>query len=156
MREICASGTVRGGAGNILTYSALNSISGCASWSWGALAKLGARRKLHLEGCALAGRRLDPDSPTVHLDDLLCNGEPEARAALGLGKGTVDLVELLKDARLLRFRDARPRIHHAHGKAAIHSSCRHPHFASIREFNGVANEVEEHLGEALLVAKANW
>ena len=37
----------------------------------------------------------------MHLDDLLGDGEPEARAALRLGKGAVDLVELLEDPMLL-------------------------------------------------------
>jgi hypothetical protein len=42
----------------------------------------------------------------VHLDDLSCNGEPEAGAALGLGVGTIDLMELLEDAGLVLFRNA--------------------------------------------------
>ena len=46
---------------------------------------------------ALQQLRLDPNAAAVHLDDLLGDGEPEARAALRLGKGAVDLVELLED-----------------------------------------------------------
>ena len=37
----------------------------------------------------------------MHLDDLLGDGEPEARTALGLGVGAVDLMELLEDPILL-------------------------------------------------------
>ena len=43
----------------------------------------------------------DPDAAAMHLDDLLGDGEPEPGAALGLGVGAVDLMELLEDARLL-------------------------------------------------------
>ena len=65
------------------------------------LAKFGARGELHLKCRSFARRRHHPDAAAVHLDDLLGDGEPEARAALGLGKGTVDLVELIDDAILL-------------------------------------------------------
>src|SRR5262245_56626595 len=57
---------------------------------------LGARRKLQFKGCIFAERRLNPNAPTVHLDDLLGDGEPEAGAALGLGKGAVNLMELIE------------------------------------------------------------
>jgi hypothetical protein len=46
-------------------------------------------------------RRLDPDAPAVHLHDLLGDGETETGAALCLGIGTVDLVELSKMCRLM-------------------------------------------------------
>src|SRR5262249_11790119 len=113
--------------------------------SWDGSAKLGTRRKLHLEGCTFAGRPLDPDAPAVHLDGLLGDREPEAGAALCFGTGTVDLVELFKDAHLLGFGDARPRVRHADGEVTIDRLCRYTHFSSIREFDGVADEVEEHL-----------
>jgi hypothetical protein len=41
------------------------------------LPQLGARGNLHLKRRALAQGRLDPDASTVHLDDLLGDGEPE-------------------------------------------------------------------------------
>ena len=65
------------------------------------LAKFGARGELHLKCRSFARRRHHQHAAAVHLDDLLGDGEPEARAALGLGKGTVDLVELIDDAILL-------------------------------------------------------
>ena len=40
-------------------------------------------------------------SPTVRLDNLLGNGEPEACAAFGLGERAVDLMELIEDPILL-------------------------------------------------------
>jgi hypothetical protein len=47
-----------------------------------------------------------PDAAAVYLHDLLGDGEPEARAALGLGKRAVDLVELIEDPILLLKRYA--------------------------------------------------
>src|SRR5262245_9859009 len=61
------------------------------------LPKLSTGRELHLERRALAQGRFDPNTPTVHLHDLLGDGEPEAGASLGLSVGTVDLMELVKD-----------------------------------------------------------
>jgi hypothetical protein len=46
----------------------------------------------------------------VHLYDLPGNSEPKARAALGLGVGTVDLMELLEDSGLMIFGNAWSRI----------------------------------------------
>src|SRR5215831_12014673 len=65
------------------------------------LAELGACGEFHLKRRSLARRRLYPDPAAVHLDDLLGDGEAKARAALGLGKRAVDLVELLEDPTLL-------------------------------------------------------
>src|SRR5262245_9384766 len=59
--------------------------------------EFGARGELHLKRRSFARRRHHPDAPAVHLDDLLGDGEAEARAALGLGKRAVDLVELVED-----------------------------------------------------------
>ena len=66
----------------------LGSSQGTLDW----LAELGARWELHLKRRSFARRRHDPDAAPVHLDNLLGDGEPEARAALGLGKGAVDCV----------------------------------------------------------------
>src|SRR6516162_3323759 len=53
--------------------------------SWRSLPKLGSRGQLHLEGRALAERRLYPDATAVHLNDLLGDGQTKAGTALGLG-----------------------------------------------------------------------
>src|SRR5262245_32637965 len=91
----------------------------------------------------------------MHLHDLLGDGEPEARAALGLGKGTVDLVELIEDPTLLVERYARAGVAHGDGKTAIARACGDAHLAGVGELDGVADEVEQHLREALLVAETN-
>src|SRR5262245_60503893 len=121
-----------------------------------ALAELSASRQLHLEGRALAECRLHPNAAAMHLDDLLGDGEPEARATLGLGKRAVDLVELIKNAGLLLLRDSWPRVRHADGEMPICRRRGDTDLAGVGELNGVANEVEQHLREALFVAEANW
>src|SRR5262245_3051318 len=60
-----------------------------------------------------------PDPAPVHLDDLLGDGEPKARAALGLGKGTVDLVELIEDPTLLVEWYAGTGVCHRDGEMAV-------------------------------------
>src|SRR5262249_30055270 len=52
--------------------------------------------------------RLDPDAAAVHLHNLLGDGETKPGAALGLGVGAVDLVELLENAGLVLLRNAGP------------------------------------------------
>ena len=85
--------------------------------------------------------------PAVQLDDALGDGEPEPGAALLLGVRAVDLMELLEDSRLLGRRRCRARCRvtatreHAIGRAG-----RNAHLARIRELDGVADEVEQHLG----------
>src|SRR5262249_27357562 len=110
----------------------------------------------HLERRTLPYGRFDPDATTMHLDDLLGDGEAQTGAALGLGKGAVDLMELFEDTRLLLGRDTRTRIGHSNIEVPIYGLGRDPHLSGIRELDRVADEVEEHLGEALLVAEANW
>src|SRR5262245_57413095 len=103
------------------------------TWSWGALAQLGADRQLHLKGRAFAQDRLDPNPAAVHLDDLLCNGEPEACAALGLGVRAVHLMELFEDAGLVLFGNTWPRIGHADIEAAVDSFGRDSHSPFVGE-----------------------
>jgi hypothetical protein len=79
----------------------------------------------------------------------------QTRPTLGLGIGAIDLVELLEDARQVFRRYARPRIHHADGEMAVHHRRRDAHLAGIGELDGVTHQVEQHLGEALLVTEAD-
>src|SRR5262245_7105812 len=84
----------------------------------------------------------------MHLDNLLGDGEPEARAPLGLGKGAVDLMELIEYTRLLLLRDPRSRVRHADGEVTVDRLRRDAHFARISKFDGVPDEIEEHLGRS--------
>src|SRR5215831_4680143 len=120
----------------------------------GNLAGLGARGKLHTERRALAYRRFDPDAPAVHLNDLLGDGEAEAGASLGLGKGAVDLVELLKDPRPLVLGNTWPRIGHCDAEVTVDRLGSYTHLTSVGELDGIADEVEQHLRETLLIAEA--
>src|SRR5262249_34915677 len=119
------------------------------------LAIFGLDRQLHLEGCTFAERRLNPNAAAMHLDDLLGDGEPETSATSGLGQRAVDLVELLEDASSLVIGNAWPRIGHADVEVVVDRLGTHTHLAGIGELDGVADEDEEHLREALLVAEAN-
>src|SRR5262245_39787658 len=119
------------------------------------LSEFGARGELHLKRRSFARRRYHPDAPAVHLDDLLGDGEAEARAALGLGKRAVDLVELLEDPTLLVERYAGPGVGHRDGEMAVPRACGDAHLAGIGKLDGVTDEVEQHLREALFVAEAN-
>jgi hypothetical protein len=52
-------------------------------------------------------------------------------------------------------RDARPGVRDAHVELAVDGFGRGAHFAGISELDGVVDKLEQHLGEALLVAEAN-
>ena len=47
------------------------------------------------------------------------------------------------------------RVGHGNGEVAVHGRRGDAHLARVGELDGVADEVEEHLGEALLVAQAD-
>src|SRR6478752_6216325 len=104
---------------------------------------------MHAEGSSLAERRFDPDAAAMHLDDLLGDRKPEAGPALGLGVGAVDLVELVEHARVLVCRYAGARVGDGDGKVAAHGTGRDADLALIRELDGVADKIEQHLREAL-------
>src|SRR5262245_26129073 len=91
----------------------------------------------------------------MHLHDLSGDGEAEAGAAFGLGAGAVDLMKLLEDALLLFDGNAWSSIRHPHGKMAVHPRGADPHLTGIGELDGIADEVQQDLGETLLVADAN-
>ena len=91
----------------------------------------------------------------MHLDDLLGDGKAKAGAAFGLGIGVIDLMELLEDTLQLLGRYSGTRVRHADGEAAIHRRRGDAHLARVGELDGVADEVEEHLREPLLVAPAD-
>src|SRR5262249_239820 len=116
-------------------------LFGCAS-SWHGPPEFGARGEFHLEGRAIPERRFDPNAAAVHLDDLPGACEPQTGPALGLGVGTVDLVEPLKDAGLVLFGNAWPSIGHADVEVAVDRLGTHAYLARVGELDGVADEVE--------------
>src|SRR5215467_7758237 len=50
---------------------------------------------------------------------------------------------------------AGPGVRHGDGEMAIPRACCDAHLAGVGELDGVANEIEQHLREALFVAEAN-
>src|SRR5262245_46562166 len=119
------------------------------------LAELGACGEFHLKRRSFARRRHHPDAAAMHLDDLLGDGEPEARAALRLGHRAVDLMELLEDPILLIKRYTRAGVRYRDGEMAVPRGSGDAHLAGVGELDGVAHEIEHHLREALLVTQAN-
>src|SRR5262249_21385902 len=87
--------------------------------------------------------------------DLLGDGEAEARAALGFGKGAVDLVKLIEDPTLLLKGYAGPGVGHRDGEMAIPRTRGDAHLAGVGELDRVPNEVQKHLREALLVSETD-
>jgi hypothetical protein len=83
------------------------------------------------------------------------DGQTKAGTALGLGVRAVDLMELLEDPILLIKRYARPGVCHRYSEMAVPCAGGDTDFASVGELDGVANQVEQHLREPLLVAKPN-
>src|SRR5215467_15293048 len=120
------------------------------------LSEFGTRGEFHLKRRSFARCRHHPDPAAVHLHDLLGDGKAEPRAALGLGQRTVDLMELLEDPILLIKGYARPGVRHRDGETAVARTRGDAHLAGVGELDGVAYEVEQHLREALFIAKANW
>src|SRR5262249_28522236 len=108
-----------------------------------------------MESRALAQYGLHPDAAAVHFDDLLGNGEAKASTAFGLRIRVIDLMELLENARPLLFRDSRAGVHDADREVSIDSLGGDADLTGIGELDCVANEIEQHLREALLIAKAD-
>src|SRR5262245_49180504 len=135
--------------------TAVKIVLGSSQGTLDGLSEFGARGELHLKRRSFARRRHHPDAAAVHLHDLLGDGEAEARAALGLGKGAVNLVELIEDPTLLVERYAGPGVCYGDGEMAVPRARCNAHLAGVGELDGVANEIEQHLCEALLISEAN-
>src|SRR5215468_5623127 len=127
--------------------TAVKIVLGSSQGTLDGLSEFSPRGELHLKRRSFARRRHHPDAAAVHLDDLLGDGEPEPRAALGLGKGTVDLVELIENSILLIKGYARAGVGHRDGEMAVPRARGDVHLADVGELDGVANQVEQHLRE---------
>jgi|SRR5215467_9727123 len=82
------------------------------------------------------------------------DGESQSRATLGLGIGAVHLMELLEDAGLVLPRYSRPRVRYGDREVAADHFGRDTHLPMVGELDGVADQIEQYLGEALFIAKA--
>src|SRR5262245_54014685 len=89
----------------------------------------------------------------MHLHDLFGDGESQTRTALRLGERTVHLMEVLKDSPLVLLRYSRSRVRYADRKVAVDCFGRNSHLPFVGELNGVADQIEQYLGEALLITK---
>src|SRR5215831_19135339 len=67
---------------------------------------------------------------------------------------TIHLVEFLEDALLLLEWNARPCVAHRNEKLTIGAARRDAHFTPVCELDGIADQIQKDLGQALLVAKA--
>src|SRR2546421_12843680 len=98
-----------------------------------------------MEGGAFVQPALDPDAPAVHLDELLGDAKPEARAAELARDGGVELAELGENLGELVRRDANPGVQHAVAHAVAVARGADRHAAAPGELEGVAGEVEQAL-----------
>ena len=89
----------------------------------------------------------------MHLHDLLGDGEAQTGAAFGLSKGDIGLMELFEDTRLLGEWNARTGVCYEKVEVPVYRFRRDAHLAGVGELDGVADQVEQDLGEALLVAE---
>ena len=104
------------------------------------------------KGAAVAGLAFDPDAAAVVFDDLLADGQAEA-GALGLvSERVADLLEALEDFGLVGRCDADTGVTDADDQiAALGMSCEGDG-AGIGEFDGVGDEIDDDLNEAVLIA----
>ena len=110
---------------------------------------------LEREDRTVARAGVHPEPATVHLDDPPRDGEPEPGAALGLGDRIVGLLELLEQLLLIGGIDSRSGVVHRHAERAIGRRDLDRHFAGVGELDRVADQIEQHLGQLLLVAVAS-
>src|SRR6267378_1452810 len=90
-----------------------------------------------------------PDSSSVSLDNALADGKAEARAGTGF---TIGLPEPVEDVRKIVFRDATARVldGNLHGAVSVRRAD-HNLRSSIREFQGVSEEIREYLQQPVAV-----
>src|ERR1700741_3479676 len=92
----------------------------------------------------------------MHLDNALGNRKAEAGAALLSRVAVIDLLEFLKNAGLMFRRDARPRIAHNDLKMAVYGTGNDVYRSRLREFDGVAGQIQDHLAQSAFIATSEW
>src|SRR5262249_35007582 len=114
--------------------------------SFGCPGGLGTHRQLQAEGRTPTYDRLDPETAAMHFDNLFGNRQSEPGATLSPGTRAVHLMELVEDALTLLILDARAGVADAHDEAAILITGRNANLPRVRELDGIADEIEQHLG----------
>ena len=88
----------------------------------------------------------------MQFDDLLRDRETEAGAALLARAGAVDLLKLLEDALLVLGRNAGAGIGDGDVEGAVRGCRVHRDLAGLGELDGIADEIQQRLGDPPLVA----
>src|SRR3984893_11607817 len=109
-------------------------------------------RQYDPERRALAQYRLDRDRSALHLDHALRDRQTQAGPALLARIGIVDLLELAKNPFLIRIGYARPGVAHGQHELAFVYNTADLDLTLIGEFDGIPDQVEEHLRDAARVA----
>ena len=90
----------------------------------------------------------------MELDDPPGDRQSETRAALLARGGVIDLLKLLEDPLLVGLGDAGSRVRHRDDELTVGAARLQPHLARLGELDRVADEVQQNLGEAPIVAPA--
>lgn len=132
---------------------------GIALVRWSIGRRLGARQG-EPEGRSGSGRALDADLPSHQPHQLFADRQPQSRAAELARRGRIGLAELVEQRRLFVLWNSDARVRHRHAHSSLIGLMRerrdarhgHQHMAGAGEFEGVADEVEQHLADAAGVA----
>src|ERR1700730_17741609 len=109
-------------------------------------------RQYDPERRALAQYRAARDRSALPLPHALRDRQPQAGPALLARIGIVDLLELPKNPFLIRIGYARPRVAHGQLELAFVYNTADLDLTLIGEFDGIPDQVKEHLRDAARVA----
>ncbi len=90
----------------------------------------------------------------MQLDDAPRNRQPQPGAALGLGDRAVGLLEFLEQLGLIGRGNSRAGVMDGDAERAAGGGDPDRHLACVGELDGVADKIEQHLGQPALVAMA--
>src|SRR5262249_4104145 len=111
-------------------------------------------RQDDVEGRAGTQRRMYVDVPAVQADQAAGDRQAEPGATLLPGAAVVDLLEFVEDSSLILGRDTRAGVLHGDIELVVGSADVHLDRSGVGEFYRIANDVEQNLGQAALVAAA--
>src|SRR6266498_782545 len=104
-------------------------------------------RNREIEDRSLARLRFHSDSPSMHLDDALGDRQPETGPAFLARDGAVGLLELLEDLALINRGNTGACVAYRYRERAVGCRCPDRNLALVGELDGVADQVEQDLGE---------